>query len=148
MVPEQIEREVVIAAPLARVWAALTEPDQFQRWFAFDGAEIDLRPGGAIVMHWKEHGTFHGRVERVDALRAFAFRGALNPDEQPHPGNSTLVEFSLTPTERGTHLRVVESGFRDLKLAAEEQARQAQDNTQGWQGAFESLQELLRRPAA
>jgi uncharacterized protein YndB with AHSA1/START domain len=143
MVPEQIEREIVIDAPLERVWAALTEAAQFQQWFAFDGAEIDLRPGGAVVMHWKEHGTFHGRVEQVDPLRVFAFRGVVNPDEPPQTGNSTRVELSLTPTAAGTRLRVVESGFRELQMSAAEQAAHAEGNTEGWRGAFAKLQELL-----
>ena len=28
------------------VWAAVTQPESFARWYAFGGAEIDLRPGG------------------------------------------------------------------------------------------------------
>ena len=47
MVPDQIERETVIAAPVERVWALLTEAEHLGRWFGDAGAEIDLRPGGA-----------------------------------------------------------------------------------------------------
>ena len=48
MVANSIEREIIIDAPVARVWDALTEADQIASWFG-DGAEIDLRPGGSAI---------------------------------------------------------------------------------------------------
>ncbi len=62
MVPDRIERDVVIQAPVERVWAVLTQAQHVATWFAFAGAEVDLRPGGSIVMRWEEHGTFYARV--------------------------------------------------------------------------------------
>lgn len=49
--PFVISRE--FAAPLARVWQAWTERDQFMQWFAPKGvttrhAEMDFRPGGKL----------------------------------------------------------------------------------------------------
>ena len=59
MIPEQIEREVVIAAPIERVWAVVTQPEHVGTWFGDAGAEIDLRPGGAITgsVSGRAHGT-------------------------------------------------------------------------------------------
>jgi uncharacterized protein YndB with AHSA1/START domain len=148
MVPEQIAREIVVDAPVARVWAILTEAEHIEEWFAFDGATIDLHLGGALVMTWKEHGTYHARIERVEPHRLFSYRWALRADEAPAEGNSTLVEFTLTPEGTGTRLRVVESGFRDLQLTAAEQATHAAENTDGWTGAFQTLAEYARRVAA
>jgi transketolase C-terminal domain/subunit len=73
----QIERETVIAAPVERVWALLTEAEHVGRWFCDDGAEIDLRPGGAMVLRWTEHGTTHARVVDVYSIKpidAFTLR--------------------------------------------------------------------------
>jgi uncharacterized protein YndB with AHSA1/START domain len=139
MVPHEIAHEVVVAAPVDRVWAIITEPEHIQAWFAFDGATIDLRPGGELVMTWKEHGTYHARIERIEPPHRFAWRWARLPGEQPRPGDSTLVEFTLTPEGERTRLRVVESGFRDLDLSEAEQAQWAADNIQGWQGGFDAL---------
>ena len=48
MQKDRIEQEIVIAAPIERVWAVLTEPAHVGRWFGQGGpAEIDLRPGGS-----------------------------------------------------------------------------------------------------
>jgi uncharacterized protein YndB with AHSA1/START domain len=139
MVPHEIAHEVVVAAPVDRVWAIITEPEHIQAWFAFDGATIDLRPGGELVMTWKEHGTYHARIERIEPPHRFAWRWARLPGKQPRPGDSTLVEFTLTPEGERTRLRVVESGFRDLDLSEAEQAQWAADNIQGWQGGFDAL---------
>jgi uncharacterized protein YndB with AHSA1/START domain len=143
MVPNQIEREIVLDAPVERVWQIITEPEHIRRWFAFDGASIDLQPGGQIVLHWKEHGTYLARVVAVEPPHRFAYRGAYRPDEEPRDGNATLVEFTILPEGSGSRLRVVESGFRDLDLPEEERAKWAADNTQGWAGAFATLQAYL-----
>jgi len=43
----------------------VTEPQSFQQWFAFGGADIDLVPGGKMHLRWDEHGGFDARVEAV-----------------------------------------------------------------------------------
>lgn len=148
MVPDQITREIVIAAPPARVWALITEAEHLRAWFAFDGAEIDLRPGGAMVLRWQEHGAYHARIETIEPPRRFTWRWAHRPDRQPDAANSTRVEFTLAPEGTGTRLRVVESGFRSLALLEAEQAQAASDNTQGWSGGFAALHDYaLKIPA-
>lgn len=139
MVPEQIEREVVIAAPIERVWATITRPEHVGAWFGDAGAEIDLRPGGAMTITWKSHGTSHAVVERVEAPRVFAYRWARPAHQEVREGNSTLVEFILAPEGDGTRLRVVESGFRALELTPEEQAGYAEGNTRGWRSEIDEL---------
>ena len=48
MTADQIERETTIAAPVERVWSLITEAEHLGKWFGDAGAEIDLRPGGAL----------------------------------------------------------------------------------------------------
>ncbi len=148
MVPEQIEHEIFVDAPVARVWAIITEARHIKEWFAFDGAEIDLRPGGALVMTWKEHGAYHARIEDVDPPYRFSYRWARLPEQEPRAGDSTLVTFTMTPEGKGTRLHVVESGFRELDLPEAEQAQWVADNTQGWSGGFDALTAYAQRLAA
>lgn len=148
MVPGEIEHEIVVDAPPERVWAILTEAEHIRQWFAFDGATIDPRPGGELVMQWEEHGVFHSRIEIFEPPHCFAFRGAFRPDEMPAPGNATLVTFTLTPEGAGTRVRVVESGFRELAISEAEKTAFVEGNIQGWNGAFTRLQDyLLKQPA-
>ncbi len=140
MIPERIEREIVIEASPERVWAVLTEPEHVGVWFA-ESVEGDLRPGAASVLTWEEHGSFNIQVEKAEPPRYYAFRwAARSPGADPGEGNSTLVEFRLIPEADGTRLHVVESGFRDLH---DEQAEYVRDNTQGWVGALDSLQRYV-----
>ena len=57
---DSIEHEVVIKAPVAVVWALVTQPEHVAQWYAFDGADIELRPGGRLAFRWREHGEFPG----------------------------------------------------------------------------------------
>jgi uncharacterized protein YndB with AHSA1/START domain len=151
MVPEQIERETVIAAPVERVWALLTEAEHIGRWFGDAGAEIDLRPGGEMVMHWAEHGTSRARVEAVEPHRRFAYRWAPFRDPggaDPVEGNSTLVEFTLSPEGGATRLRVVESGFAALDCSDEQRAENLAGNTEGWRLELGELADYAEKVAA
>ena len=76
MVTDQIERETVINAPVDPVWELITEAEHLGRWFGDAGAEIDLRPGGAMVLRWAEDGTSHGRVVAVEPRTRFSYRWA------------------------------------------------------------------------
>jgi uncharacterized protein YndB with AHSA1/START domain len=139
---ERAEREVYLEARPEAVWAAVTQPEGLARWYAFGGAEIDLRPGGRLVMRWDEHGEYFGFVEKVEPGRRFAYRYALDPGVEPAPGKSNLVEFTLTPEGEGTRLRVAESGFERLEVSPDEQARRAEESARGWDGALAALTAL------
>jgi uncharacterized protein YndB with AHSA1/START domain len=147
IVPQRIEREIVIHAPVDVVWAVVTEPDHISRWFS-DSADIDLRPGGRAVLEWTEHGTVHGRVERVEPPHYFSFRWVVGPGAELADDNSTLVEFSLTAEGESTRLTVVESGFRDLARPDDEQQRHFDSHRRGWELELGELDEyLMRKPA-
>lgn len=148
MVQDQIAREIVIDAPVSRVWAAITTAEQIGAWFGDAGAEIDPRPGGALTIRWREHGVFHTVIERIEPERVFAWRWAHAAGDHPDSGNSTLVEFTLTPEGSGTRLRVVESGFQALDMPEDERAKCVSDNTQGWREELDELRGYLLRQAA
>jgi len=146
VVPERIEREIVIKAPREIVWSVITEPEHVGRWFS-DSAAIDLRPGGALILTWDEHGPVYWRVERIDPPRFVSFhwlRGGHDPgDLELSEGNSTLVEFSLAEEGQGTRLRVVESGFGGLTGSEEENAKDAEEHRRGWELELDELRDYV-----
>lgn len=123
---DRIERDVLIAAPVERVWELITRAEHVGRWFGDAGAEIDLRPGGAVSVRWEGGHEVSGQVERVEPMTLFSWRW------QQHDAGATLVEFALTATDEGTRLHVTESGFSTL--AATPDARKAlyDDHAEGW----------------
>ena len=151
MVADTIEREVTISAPIERVWSILTEAEHIGGWFADGGAEIDLRPGGALVLRWAAHGTANARVETVEPPRRFAYRWTAHhaaPGAEPEEGNSTLVEFTLSPEGDGTRLHVLETGFASLATTDERRAGNYEANVGGWQHMLGRASEYAERVAA
>ena len=151
MVPDQIERETVINAPVERVWELITEPEHVGRWFGDAGAEIDLRPDGEMAIRWEQHGTTRGRVVAVEPPTRFAYRWAPFKEpggEEPVEGNSTLVEFTLAPDGDATRLRVVETGFASLAVSDEQRTANHASNTGGWRQELDELSEYAAKVAA
>jgi uncharacterized protein YndB with AHSA1/START domain len=147
MVPQRIEREILIHAPVDVVWAVVTEPEHVSRWFS-DSVDLDLRPGGRAVLHWNEHGTVNGRVERVEPPHFFSFRWVVGPGPELAEDNSTLVEFSLSAEGESTRLTVVESGFRDLAGSDDEKQRHFESHRRGWEHELGDLDDYVVRTSA
>lgn len=138
---DRIETDVLIAAPVARVWELITTAEHVGRWFGDAGAEIDLRPGGALSLNWREHGTVHGRVEVVEPPNRFAFRwlSSVGLRAEPAPGNSTLAEFTLAAEGEGTRITVVETGFDRLEGDPVERTAALASHTTGWRKELDEL---------
>lgn len=135
--PDRIEREIVVEAPVERVWRALTTADELAAWFG-DSAEIDLRPGGKLRLGWSEYdASANGVVVEVDPPSRFSFRWEASADGGDAPPPSTLVEFTLTPVATGTAVAVVESGF--ASLPEEMRAQYYEGNQSGWESELGDL---------
>src|SRR3954449_10762547 len=74
VIPDSIERDVLIEAPVDVVWSVVTEPAKIVQWFS-DLAEIELRPGGAGALTWTEQDhTAPLVVQAAEPPRLFSFR--------------------------------------------------------------------------
>lgn len=131
-----IERTLVLRASPARVWQAITDPQELARWFPQE-AEWDLRPGGTGVFSWEGYGDFPIRVEAVDPPRYLAWRWGLEAETDPDATDAvTLVEWWVEPhDDGGTTLRIRESGFRTETHRSE--------NETGWTEELAELVSLL-----
>ena len=140
--PDSVTRQVSIGAPIEAVWQLITVAADIQAWYAFDGASVDLRPGGSIEHYWHEHGRFRGAVVEVSPPTVFAYRYSTLPEVEPAPGHQTLVTFELTTTgPEQTLVRVTESGLADLELSEEERAAYLAVTTRGWVAGLAALAE-------
>jgi uncharacterized protein YndB with AHSA1/START domain len=133
---DRIERVVEIDAPVARVWRALVDHREFGRWFRVEldqpFAEGALSTG-RMTMPGFAGWPWRAMVTRIEPETSFAFRWH---DFDPEAGRdvadqpTTLVEFTLAPTARGTRLTVTESGF--AAIPEPRRIRVMRDNAQGW----------------
>ncbi|MGW2572154.1 SRPBCC domain-containing protein [Streptomyces sp. NPDC001537] len=152
MIPDMIERSIVIGASRERVWTVLTEPAFLGRWFGNgEPVKVDLRLGGLLVFDHGVHGVIPARVEAVEPPRRLSWRWSQGAaGEEPDDTNATLVEFTLTEDESsaGTRLTMVESGFARLGLPADEAALRHRANSNNWPGKLDQLRADCERAEA
>jgi uncharacterized protein YndB with AHSA1/START domain len=137
----QIEREIVIEAPVEVVWRTITEPDQISLWFA-DKVELEITPGARGYMGFGDQGG-PVIVETVDPPTRFSFRWNHPAGEEPTAENSLLVEFTLARQDEHTLLRVVESGLGPLPWPDADKQRYADEHNGGWGEFLGRLARLL-----
>ena len=128
-----VEKELFIRASPERVFRALTEKADLERWFV-SRAEVDARPGGAFSFTWRPHETVNGQFVTVDPPR----RLVMVWDEGPSLG-FTEVAIDLTPHAGGTLLRLVHTGFGE----GEDWDRLYTDINSGWNAELEHLRAWL-----
>lgn len=133
---DRIEKRMEIAAPVARVWQALTDHREFGEWFRvkLDGPFVPGRPStGHITYPGYEHVKWHAVVQKMEAPRLFSFTWhpyAIDPKVDYSGEPPTLVEFRLEEIPTGTLLLLTESGFD--KIPAHRRAEAFRMNEGGW----------------
>jgi uncharacterized protein YndB with AHSA1/START domain len=146
-VVDRIEKKVLLRAPRARVWRALTDSTEFGRWFGVK-FEAPFRPGahmrGVIVgtaidaevakaQRAYADVPFEITIDRIEPERLFSFRWhpyAVERDVDYSTEPTTLIAFELEDGADGVLLTVSESGFDRIPLARRAKAFAA--NEQGW----------------
>lgn len=140
MESDRIEKQVLLRAPLQRVWAAISDAEQFGRWFGvrFDGPFIEGREVTAtitptevdaeVARRQEPHAGVASRwqIVAVEPPRRFAYRWPIDPDRE----DTTLVEFTLAEVSGGVSLTIVESGFDAIPEARRGPSFEA--NSEGW----------------
>jgi uncharacterized protein YndB with AHSA1/START domain len=94
-----VERDRYLESPTDEVWAALTDPDELEQWFANE-VELDPTPGGRASFRWANGEQREAVVEAIEAQRRLVLRW-LDDDG--------LVWLELEPTGTGTTLHIVET---------------------------------------
>jgi uncharacterized protein YndB with AHSA1/START domain len=146
---DRIEKSIELNAPIERVWQALTDHIEFGEWFGVN-LEVPFAPGepsrGQMTVPGFEHVKWEAEVKRMDAPRHFSFTWhpyAIDPDVDYSAEPPTLVEFRLEPTEKGTRLTVVESGFDAIPSHRRPDALRMND--QGWGAQMTNIKKHVER---
>ncbi len=134
--PEPPARSVIVERefphPLEKVWRALTERSLIEQWLM----KNDFQPvaGHAFTLRADPAPNWNGVIEcqviAVEPCKTLFYAwGALGLD--------SIVTFTLTPTDAGTHLRMEQAGFR----SSQEQAYKGAHY--GWQKFMGSLERVV-----
>ena len=140
---DRITKQLVLRAPRARVWRALTDAGEFGTWFQvkFEGPfEVGQAVRGRVTHPGYVHLVMEVTVERMDAEQLFSYRwhpNATDPAVDYSTEPTTLVEFRLEEVTEGTMLTVVETGFDGIPASRRAQALRMNDK--GWAGQLENI---------
>ena len=120
-----VERD--FAFPPERIWRALTQPHLLQEWLM----QSDFVPQADHVFTFRgDWGSVDCRVLEVDPPSSLSYTwGAM--------GLESLVTWTLTPTPKGTHLRMDQTGFR------KDQEQAYQGAKFGWRRMIEKLEQVV-----
>ena len=129
-----VERE--IGFPPERLWRALTQPHLVEEWLM----KNDFAPvvGHRFNLRGEWGGVLDCEVLEVEPERSLSYTWNF-AHEDPAYDLRSVVTFTLTPVDGGTHLRVEQSGFRPDQRQAYGGARA------GWTGFLEKLDAVLAR---
>jgi uncharacterized protein YndB with AHSA1/START domain len=148
---DRIEREILLKAPLSRVWGAISNAEEFGNWFgvAFQGKTFAAGQSikGNITYPGYEHLVMEAFVERIEPQRLLSFRWhpyAVKPEVDYSSEPTTLVEFELQEVEGGTLVRVVESGFDNVPEARRAEAFRM--NSGGWTEQMKNIEAHVAKP--
>lgn len=146
---DRIEKQIEIAAPVERVWRALTDSRQFGEWFLvkMNGPFVAGEPvDGQLTHPGYEHMRMEIVVKAIEPKTFFSYTWhpyAVDPKVDYSKETPTLVEFRLRATEGGTLLTVTESGFDKIPSARRPEAFRM--NTSGWAKQMENIQSYVHK---
>ncbi len=107
----EVVREIVLPEPPGEVWAALTEPERLEEWFAPE-VELDAEPGGAGTFRWGDGEERHAVVVEVEPERRLVYTWDDGEEE-------SRVVLELEPVEEGTRPTVTEAPTGEWSAALE-----------------------------
>ena len=155
---DRIEKSILLHAPLARVWRAVSDAGEFGSWFGveFDGPFVagnlirgritptKVDPAVAKAQEPYAGKVFECAIDRIEPMRLFSFRWhpfAIDPGVDYTSEPMTLVVFALEEVAEGIKLTITESGFDRIPLAR--RAKAFASNEQGWAGQTKLIEKYL-----
>jgi uncharacterized protein YndB with AHSA1/START domain len=159
---DRIEKKVMLRAPRARVWKALTDAEEFGRWFGvkFEGPFTPGQPQRGVIVPTAVDAAvaaaqkpyagmpFEITIDRIEPERLFSFHWhpfAVEPSVDYSQEPTTLIVFTLEDAENGILLTVTESGFDRIPLARRAKAFTA--NEGGWTMVMTLIEKHLAKAA-
>ncbi len=145
----QIEKSILLKAPISRVWNALTDHRQFGEWFRVKLEEpftLGHISRGQITYPGYEHVAWEATIKKIEPETLFSFTWHPNPvdptmDYSKEP--CTLVEFTLREVSEGTMLTLRETGFENIPANRQFEAWRMNEN--GWEEQLANIKNYVEQ---
>ncbi len=138
-----VRRTIDIAAPISKVWSAVTDPAHISQWFgqaSFAGSSA----GSLGTLTWEGRDPIPVRIEAIEPTSMVSYRWGNDDasgvvETELDDAHSTVFTFTLEPVPTGTRLTVVETGFDTTS----DPAANMEDHRGGWDGELDKLVALV-----
>ncbi|MEM9471264.1 MAG: SRPBCC family protein [Pseudomonadota bacterium] len=144
---DKIVKIVELDAPVASVWKAISDHEEFGQWFRVNldqPFEVGTRSTGQMTLSGHEHVPWIADVERMVPERLFSIRWFDSDEgstEQSRDQPGLVVEFRLEEVSDGTRLTITESGFSTLPDPRRIEVMRG--NEEGWNIQADNLSKHL-----
>lgn len=129
-----VERE--LSAPPEKVWRALTQPHLIEEWLMKN--DFQARVGHQFKLRGEWGGVLDCEVLTIEPHKVLSYTWNFAHDD-PAYAMQSVVTMTLTPTAKGTHLRMEQAGFRKDQKQAYGGAKA------GWAQFFNNLEQVLAK---
>ncbi|MBC7661726.1 MAG: SRPBCC family protein [Chitinophagaceae bacterium] len=144
-----LKKQLEIAAPVSKVWKALSDSRQFGEWFHVQIDEPFVAGKTTRARHTYpggEHIHFAFEVKKIEPETYFSMTWhpyAIDDKRDYSKEEQTLIEFRLEPTAKGTLLLVTESGFE--KVSADRRAEAFSMHNEGWIAQLKNIENYVTK---
>jgi uncharacterized protein YndB with AHSA1/START domain len=125
-----VERE--FPYPPEKLWRALTQPHLIEAWLMKSDFQAVAGQRFRFSADW---GSVDCQVTEIDPPRTLSYTWAAH-------GLESVVTWTLDPSNKGTNLRMEQSGFRS------DQERAYQGARMGWPHFFNKLEQVMAKEGA
>lgn len=143
----KVQNSINIQASREKVWDALTNPQQTQKYMFGCEALSDWKVGSPLLWQGYYEGQemvfVKGEILEIEQLSSLKY-SVIDPNApyEDLPQNYLNVHYTLSDGENSTILKVVQDGFED---AADGQKRyeDVRNNGDGWNPILKAIKQLV-----
>ena len=145
----QIQNTITINAPAAKVWDALTNPEQTKKYMFGCETVSDWQPGSSLLWRMDYEGqpfvAVKGSILEIEPEKFLAYT-VFDPNStiEDKPENYLTVRYALA-TENGQTTLTVTQGDYNTVAEGERRYQEAYNNGEGWNPILVKIKEVAEQ---
>jgi uncharacterized protein YndB with AHSA1/START domain len=142
-----VKNQIVINAPISKVWDILTNPQQTKKYMFGCETVSDWKPGSPLLWKgiWeeKEMVFVKGNIKKIENEKHLSYTtfDPNNPKMEDKPENYTTVTYDLSESDGKTILKVTQGDFAKVD-EGEKRYLEVFNNGEGWNPTLVEIKKL------